>query len=189
MLKSDFALFLGQMLRRPHEVVALAPSSGALCAEMVAELTPTAGPVIELGAGTGTITRAILERGIAPETLHSIEINADFCAALRARHPTVNVHDISACDVGKLGLKQVQAVISGLPLLSMPLALQRDILMGSFSQLAPGGCFVQFTYGPQPPVAHPLRTSLGLSWRVSDRIWRNIPPARVYRFFKPPAQG
>jgi phosphatidylethanolamine/phosphatidyl-N-methylethanolamine N-methyltransferase len=189
MLKSDFALFLGQMLRRPHQVVALAPSSGSLCAEMVAELIPTGGPIIELGAGTGTITRAILDRGIAPTTLHSIEINPDFCSVLRARHPALNVYDISAGDVGQLGLARVQAVISGLPLLSMPLAVQHDILVGSFAQLAPGGSFVQFTYGPQPPVARALREALGLSWRVSDRIWRNIPPARVYRFFKPPAQG
>lgn len=184
MFKSDFALFLGQMIRRPHQVVALAPSSVGLCAEMAAEIDPDGGPVIELGAGTGTITQAILERGLAPENLHSIEINPDFCAVLRARHPRLNIHAISAGDVGTLSLCGVQAVVSGLPLLSMPLGLQRAILTGSFEQLAPGGSFVQFTYGPKPPVAQALRADLDLDFGVSDMIWRNMPPARVYRFFR-----
>jgi hypothetical protein len=87
MSQSDFALFMGQLARKPHQVVALAPSSRFLCAEMVAELDPDGGPVIELGAGTGNITRAILGRGIAPENLHSIEMNPEFCDRLRARFP------------------------------------------------------------------------------------------------------
>jgi phosphatidylethanolamine/phosphatidyl-N-methylethanolamine N-methyltransferase len=102
MSQSDFALFMGQLARRPHQVVALAPSSRFLCAEMVAELDPDGGPVIELGAGTGNITRAILGRGIAPEHLHSIEMNPEFCDRLRARFPGLNVHQMSAGDVGDL---------------------------------------------------------------------------------------
>jgi phosphatidylethanolamine/phosphatidyl-N-methylethanolamine N-methyltransferase len=184
MARSDFALFMGQLMKKPHQVVALAPSSRGLCAEMVAELRPGAGPVIELGAGTGNITRAILDRGIAPEACHSIELNPEFCAQLRRNHPGLNVHEMSAGDVGDLGLQRVQAVVSGLPLLSMPLALQRDILTGSMAQLAPGGCYVQFTYGPKPPVTRAVREELGLHWRVSEKIWWNLPPARVYRFWQ-----
>lgn len=180
--RSDFALFMGQLLRKPHQVVALAPSSRGLCAEMVAGLDPAAGPVIELGAGTGNITRAILGRGIRPGDLHSIEMNPDFCDRLRTRFPGLNVHQMSAGDTGRLEVRNAQAVVSGLPLLSMPLGLQRDILTGSFACLAPGGCYVQFTYGPKPPVARQVRDELGLSWDVSRKIWWNLPPARVYRF-------
>jgi phosphatidylethanolamine/phosphatidyl-N-methylethanolamine N-methyltransferase len=50
----------------------------------------------------------------------------------------------------------------------------------------PGGTYVQFTYGPKPPVARPVREDLGLTWRVSHKIWRNLPPARVYRFTQAP---
>lgn len=177
---------MGQLVRRPHQVVALAPSSRGLCAEMVAGLDPSGGPVIELGAGTGTITEAILARGIAPGSLHSIELNPEFCARLRQRFPGVHVHQMSAGDVGRLPVDGVQAVVSGLPLLSMPLDLQRDILTGSLARLAPNAPFVQFTYGPQPPVARALRGALRLDWQVSPRIWWNLPPARVYRFFQPP---
>lgn len=186
MATSDFALFLGQVLRKPHQVVALAPSSAALSAEMAAGLDPAGGPVIELGAGTGTITRAILDRGIAPENLHAIEMNPEFCDRLRARFPGITVHRMSAGDCGRLPVEGAQAVVSGLPLLSMPLALQRDILTGFLAKVRPGGPFVQFTYGPKPPVARALREELGLDWQVSRKIWWNMPPARVYRFVQPP---
>lgn len=180
--RSDLALFMGQLVRKPHQVVALAPSSRGLCAEMVARLAPGAGPVIELGAGTGNITRAILGRGMRPDAVHSIEMNADFCDLLQARFPGLNVHRMSAGDTGTLPVRDAQAVVSGLPLLSMPLELQRDILTGSFACLRPGGTYVQFTYGPKPPVARQIRDELGLTWSVSDKIWWNLPPARVYRF-------
>jgi len=182
MATSDFALFMGQLLRRPHQVVALAPSSRFLCAEMAARIDPSAGPVIELGAGTGTITQAILDRGVAPEHVHSIEMNPDFCDRLRDRFPRLNVHRMSAGEVGTLPVEGAQAVVSGLPLLSMPVALQRDILTGSFARLRPGGSYVQFTYGPKPPVARAVREELWLDWTVSGKIWWNMPPARVYRF-------
>jgi phosphatidylethanolamine/phosphatidyl-N-methylethanolamine N-methyltransferase len=184
MSSTDFGLFVGQLIRRPHEVVALAPSSRFLCAEMAAQIAPDDGPVIELGAGTGNITQAILGRGLAPHMLHSIEMNRDFCTRLRLRFPGVQIHAMSAGDVGTLPVSDAQAVVSGLPLLSMPVALQRDILTGSFQRLRPGGTFVQFTYGPKPPVARMLREELGLCWDVSRKIWWNMPPARVYRFTK-----
>ncbi len=182
MASSDFALFMRQLFRKPHQVVALAPSSKELCAEMVAELDPAKGPVIELGAGTGNITRAILDAGIAPEDCHSIEMNPDFCDRLRSNFPGLNVYQMSAGDCGELPVENVQAVVSGLPLLSMPTQLQRDILTGFTQKVQPGGAYVQFTYGPKPPVTKIVREELDLTWRKSHKIWWNMPPARVYRF-------
>ncbi|WP_341861512.1 methyltransferase domain-containing protein [Gymnodinialimonas sp. 57CJ19] len=182
MASSEFALFMGQLLRRPHQIVALAPSSAVLCAEMTRELDPTRGPVVELGAGTGSITKAILDAGIAPENCHSIEMNPGFCDRLRSRFPGLNVHQMSAGECGTLPLSGVQAVVSGLPLLSMSTKLQRDILSGFAKLVAPGGDYVQFTYGPKPPVTKAVRDELGLTWRKSHKIWWNMPPARVYRF-------
>lgn len=185
MASSDLALFMNQLFRKPHQVVALAPSSAALCAEMVAGLDPDGGPVIELGAGTGNITRAILGAGIAPEDCHSIEMNPEFCARLRASFPRLNVYQMSAGDCGDLPVENAQAVISGLPLLSMPTQLQRDILTGFTRLVRPGGVFVQFTYGPKPPVTKTVRDELSLTWDHSHKIWWNVPPARVYRFTQP----
>ncbi len=189
-MPSDLALFIGQILTKPHQVVALAPSSRFLCAQMAAEIDPDGGPVIELGAGTGNITRAILDRGVSPGNLHSIEMNPQFCARLRANFPGVNVYEMSAGDVSALPIEDAQAVVSGLPLLSMPTALQRSILTGTFKKLRSDGTYVQFTYGPKPPVTKLVRDELGLQWRKSKKIWWNLPPARVYRFNLPtPAIG
>ncbi|MBO6603546.1 MULTISPECIES: class I SAM-dependent methyltransferase [Paracoccaceae] len=188
-MASDFRLFMTQLLKRPHQVVALAPSSEGLAREMAARVDPAAGPVIELGAGTGKITRAILDRGLPPEQLHSIEMNPVFCDRLRAAFPGLNVYQISAGDVGTLPVEDAQAVISGLPLLSMPVALQRAILTGTVTKVRPGCDYVQFTYGPKPPVTPVIREELGLSWDISHKIWWNMPPARVYRFRQATAEA
>lgn len=140
------------------------------------------GPVIELGGGTGKISKALLAAGLAPENLHTLEINPDFLTLLRDRLPGVNVHDMRAENLTDLGLTDVVAVVSGLPLLSMPEPIQRAILEGTMSVVRPNGAFVQFTYGAVPPVRESIRTDLQLDHTVGPRIWRNLPPARVYRF-------
>ena len=184
-MSGDLGVFFGQLFRKPGQVVALAPSSRALAAEMAATLDPEGGPVIELGAGTGRITQAIIDRGIPAENIHAIEMNPVFCDDLRAGFPSLNVHQCSATEVGTLDVTGAQAVVSGLPLLSMPLPVQEAILRGSFDQIGALGSYIQFTYGPKPPVKQQLRYELGLTWTTSAKIWGNLPPARVYRFAMP----
>ena len=186
-MSGDLGLFITQLLKKPHQVVALAPSSRALSAEMAATLDPSAGPVIELGAGTGRITQAILDRGIPAERIHSIEMNPVFCEKLRTDFPGLNVYQMSAGDVGDLPVEGTQAVVSGLPLLSMPFELQNAIMTGTFKQVGPTGSYIQFTYGPKPPVKAEIRAAMGLTWTTSRKIWGNLPPARVYRFARPVA--
>jgi phosphatidylethanolamine/phosphatidyl-N-methylethanolamine N-methyltransferase len=180
--KSDLMMFWGQLLRKPGQVVALAPSSSVLCAEMAAAITPDGGPVIELGPGTGNITRAMMARGLPADQIHAVEMNPDFCAKLRAEIPGLNVYHISAGDIATLPVENAQAVVSGLPLLSMPVGLQRAILGGTLAKTRKGGTYTQFTYGPKPPVARAIRDEFNLTWRASRKIWWNMPPARVYRF-------
>ncbi|RFU11953.1 methyltransferase type 12 [Rhodobacteraceae bacterium W635] len=186
-MSGDLGLFIAQLFRKPHQVVALAPSSRALSAEMAATLDPSGGPVIELGAGTGRITRAILDRGIPADQVHSVEMNPDFCDKLRTDFPGLNVYRMSAGDVGALEVTGAQAVVSGLPLLSMPFDLQNAILRGSFAQVGAAGSYIQFTYGPKPPVKAEIREAMGLTWTTSRKVWGNLPPARVYRFTCPGA--
>jgi phosphatidylethanolamine/phosphatidyl-N-methylethanolamine N-methyltransferase len=179
---SDLQLFWRQMLRRPHQVVALAPSSTDLAQAMASGLGPLSGRVVELGAGTGKLTRAILARGVRPADLTLIERNADFARHLRRTFPGVQVCDAPAQQIADLVAGGAGAVISGLPLLSMPFAVQQAIVGGAFRMLRPGGIFVQFTYGLRPPVAKKLRRDLALTHTRSAIIWRNLPPARVYTF-------
>lgn len=178
----DLRIFLGQLFRKPGEVVALAPSSQALAREMCRSLSPATGRVAELGPGTGKITRAILAAGVAEENITGFELNPTFVDTLQDEFAQADMRHAPAQDVGTLPKGQIDAVISGLPLLSMPVEVQRAIVEGTFAVLKPGGVFVQFTYGPVPPIAQCLREGLKLSWTKSDKVWGNLPPARVYTF-------
>ncbi len=182
-MNSDLRLFLSQMIRQPHKIVALAPSSLALSREMASAVPDGDGPVVELGAGTGKITDALLDAGIPENDLHLFELNSEFIDLLCGKYPDANVQNAPAQSMGDLGISgKARAVVSGLPLLSMPIQIQREILTAAFDAVKPGGVYIQFTYGPKPPVAEVVRTELGLSWTRSQKIWGNLPPARVYVF-------
>ncbi len=181
-MPSDLALFLRQLIRRPQQVVALSPSSADLARAMTEGLSPETGRVAELGAGTGKLTRAILDRGVAESDLTVFELNPEFCDHLRRQFPGIKVVNAGAETIGHTCAPGLGAVISGLPLLSMPSTLQMTILQGAFHLLRPKGAFVQFTYGPRPPVDEKVRQTLGLSARRGEIVWGNLPPARVYHF-------
>jgi phosphatidylethanolamine/phosphatidyl-N-methylethanolamine N-methyltransferase len=180
-MPSDLALFVGQILRSPRTISAMAPSSRGLARAITAEIGPDSGPVAEFGPGTGVFTRMILERGVAPKDLTLFEVNPTFAATLRARFPGVRVINGGAEEIGQ-HCDAVGAVVSGLPLLSFPDGLIRAILGGAFSVLRPGAAMYQFTYGPRSPVPDAIAAELRLTATpASARIWLNWPPARVYR--------
>jgi len=176
------ALFARQLLLRPKEISAIAPSSAALARAMTEGLGPKTGRVVEFGPGTGALTRAIIARGVAPADMTLFEMNPDFVAYLRNRFPGTIVHHTGAQDAGTLCPAGVGAVVSGLPLLSFPHDLRRAILMAAFAILRPGAPYVQFTYGPRPPIPDEMIAELGLLVERGPKFWTNLPPARVYRF-------
>ena len=179
---SALSLFIRQFLRRPSEVRAIAPTGRATAREMARAVTPAMGAVAEIGAGTGTITQAILDRGLPPERLELYELNAAFCDRLRQRFPTVRVHNLPAQEMVNVGRGPFDAVISGVPTLPMPDALQAAIVGAALEMMKPGAPFVQITYGPVAPLSESVRRRFGLSHMKSPRIWNNLPPARVYIF-------
>jgi len=180
----SLSLFFRQLLRNPKRISAIAPSSKGLARQMVSEITPETGRVVEIGAGTGAITRQILAAGVAPQDLSIVEMNPKFCSALKIKFPECNVLEMDAQELGSLPVENVGMVISGLPLLSIPEPVQHNILKGAFELMRPGGKYVQFTYGPKPPVAPDVRTTLDLKWRTLKKIWLNLPPAMPYVFTK-----
>ncbi|HQU68650.1 MAG TPA: methyltransferase type 12 [Albidovulum sp.] len=177
----DLVLFVGQLLRNPREVSAIVPSSRALATAMARGLGPATGRVVEFGPGTGKLTRAILDQGVAPSDLTLYEMNPAFCDSLRVRFPGVRVINAPAQEAAH-ELAGVGAVISGLPLLSIPPEIQRGIIGAAFAILRPGAPYIQFTYGPNPPVTEGVSTALNLRFEQGPRIWQNLPPARVYRY-------
>lgn len=163
---------------------AIAPSGRALARRMVAEVDPLSSePILELGPGTGVVTRALLERGVVPGRIIAVEYNPEFCRLLAERCPGIRIVEGDAYDLGKT-LADVYtgpfaAAVSSLPLLLRPpeqrMALVRDVL----SRLVHGGSLAQFSYSPKPPVPpSPQHYRLdGSGWIVM-----NMPPARVWTY-------
>ncbi|KPN62894.1 phosphatidylethanolamine/phosphatidyl-N-methylethanolamine N-methyltransferase [Aliiroseovarius crassostreae] len=181
---SDLGLFLKQVVTKPGEVVAVAPSSRALAQRMAEAVPEGEGSVIELGAGTGKITSALLGAGVSLDDIHSFEINPVFCDHLEAEIPGLRVYRDRAEHLGRHGISNIKAVVSGLPLLSMDQETQMKIVGAAFENLRPGGLYIQFTYGPLPPIRKVVREELQLGWTRSQKIWGNMPPATSYTFYR-----
>ncbi|RWD60464.1 MAG: SAM-dependent methyltransferase [Mesorhizobium sp.] len=183
-MQGDYWMFLRSWAAAPLRVAAIAPSGNALAKIITQDITPGIGQVIELGPGTGVFTARLLERGVRPEDLTLVEYGANFTMHLKLRFPRVRVLRMDAAEVGEIELPSgapVGAVISGLPLLSMPDQKVIAILDGAFAHLKPDGAFYQFTYGPRCPVARPILEGLALQATHIGRTMLNVPPAAVYR--------
>jgi len=116
-------------------------------------------------------------------------MNAVFAARLTHDFPGVRVVNRPAQHAAEDFHGTLAAVVSGLPLLSIPAPVQRDILHAAFAALKPDGFFVQFTYGPKPPLSEEVRLSLGLRAAAGTRVWGNVPPARVYVYRRTAAEA
>lgn len=162
---------------------AIAPSSRSLARAMAAHLHPGVGHVVEFGPGTGRITDAILARGVPPQNLTLFELDPEMANHLHARLPQgVTLHRLPAQEAPNLLTTPVDSVISGLPLLSMPTELRLSIFASAFRILAPGGCFVQFTYGRRSPLTIGQAEMMGVSIEKGQMVLGNLPPARVYSY-------
>ncbi len=177
-------LFFRAWLSAPLRVASVTPSGRALSSLMTAEISAQTGIVIELGPGTGVFTEVLLQRGVAEENLVLVEYGSEFASQLSDRFPAAITVQMDAAQLRKLPIHAsapVGAVVSGLPLLSMPLRKVHAILEGAFSHLRHDGAFYQFTYGPRCPIARPLLDRLGLKATYIGCTLANIPPAAVYR--------
>jgi phosphatidylethanolamine/phosphatidyl-N-methylethanolamine N-methyltransferase len=187
------ALFLKRWLRRPLAMGAVVPSgrllAEALALKTVAEIADRDGHVVELGAGTGEVTKAMLAAGIPAKRMALVERDPELAAFLRRHFRGPQIVEGDAARLPKLltgaGISKIAAVVSGLPLLSLPGDVVTGIVHGVFEALPRGAALVQFTYGPAPPVPKALRENLHLVGAHGRRIWRNVPPAVVWTFRRP----
>lgn len=176
--------FFRSWVRNPFAIGAVAPSSQMLARLMASNLRPGAR-VIELGAGTGTVTRAILDSGVLPEDLFLVEQNPDFVELLRRRYPRCPVVQADARALSQYSDQlpdRFDFIISGLPLLLFSRLQKLRILTQAFDVLRPNGYFHQFTYAGRCPVGRELRALLRLESSLIGFAPLNLPPAFVYRF-------
>ena len=172
-------LFMRRLLTNPVQVSAIAPSSVFLARAMAAGIGPNTGRVVEFGPGTGKLTDGILATGLPRANLTLIELDPVFVGHLMARLPGVAVLQTGADTAPDHIAPGVERVVSGLPLLSMPRALRFAIVAAAFRILAPGGVYVQFTYGSSPALDPDQLAALGLRVTNGPKVWLNLPPARV----------
>lgn len=188
---SEKIRFLAAFLRSPVSVGALVPSSPALGRAMLdgCDLT-TAGVVVELGPGTGALTRFIVDRVGKDTKVIALEIDGRQVRTLRRHFPTVKfVHD-SAENLARFlpgrGKRKADCIISGLPWVNMSSATRNRIVDAVLAGLRPGGMFIAFGYvhASLMPAHRHFRQRLLHHFDEVARsriIWNNVPPAFVYR--------
>src|ERR1700692_1043603 len=182
----DEVRFLRSWIEKPLHMGAVMPSGRVLARTMAQYVDiDSSGPVVELGPGTGAITSALIERGVDQRRLVLVEYNPGFCVLLRDRYPhrkVVQGDPYRLRDSLWNALSTpASAVVSGLPLVTKPMLTRLKLMRDAFLALAPGAPFVQFTYSVAPPIPKSLP---GGSTAASERIWMNLPPARVWVYRK-----
>jgi phosphatidylethanolamine/phosphatidyl-N-methylethanolamine N-methyltransferase len=183
----DEVRFIRSWLEKPLSTGAVTPSGRVLARTMARYVDPSLpGPVVELGPGTGPVTEALVAEGIAPERLVLVEFNPTFCQLLRARFPAATVVQGDAYGLRRLvgGFLQqpAAAIVSGLPLFTKPVRMRLRLFREALELLRPEAPFVQFTYAVVPPI--PKKKLAGVRAEASERIWKNMPPARVWVYRK-----
>jgi phosphatidylethanolamine/phosphatidyl-N-methylethanolamine N-methyltransferase len=182
----DEVRFLRSWIEKPLHMGAVMPSGRVLARTMAQYVdVDSTEPVVELGPGTGAITSALIEHGVDQKRLVLVEYNPGFCALLRDRYPHAKIVQGDAYalreSLWNMLSAPASAVVSGLPLVTKPMLTRLKLIREAFVALAPGAPFVQFTYSVAPPIPKSLP---GVSTEASERIWMNLPPARVWVYRK-----
>lgn len=183
----DELKFFKGWIDKPKAVGSITPTSSIAARRMASVVDPNSGlPVLELGPGTGVITRAILARGVSPENLYSIEYSPEFVRHLREQFPGVNVIQGDAFNLDEtLGEKRgltFDSIVSGVPLLNFPTAQRIRYIEDLLGRIPPGRPIMQLTYGPFSPVP-PGKGSYTVEH--FDFILRNIPPTQLWVYRRP----
>ncbi len=190
--EDEIAIFFARWLKAPQRIGAVAPSSRFLARAMATQvdlrrpepvILRRPEPVIELGGGTGSVTKALLEAGLPIDRLVVVERDVRLYKMLRRRFPGLRVVRGDARHLVELlrplGIEAVSAVVSSLPLVAMPKTMRRQIISESFALLGGAGRFIQYTYSLTSPLAG---GEFGLRGRVAARVWLNVPPAAVWSY-------
>lgn len=178
----DEVRFIRSWIEKPIATGAVMPSGKVLARTMARYVDPhAAGPVIELGPGTGPVTEALIDHGIDPARLVLVEFNPTFCRMLRTKFPAATVVQANAYSLRRSLANVLEqpasAVVSGLPLMTKPMMTRLRLFSDALAVMAPNCPFIQFTYAVMPPIPTDYNR---ITAEASDLIWMNLPPARVW---------
>jgi phosphatidylethanolamine/phosphatidyl-N-methylethanolamine N-methyltransferase len=180
----DELKFFKGWIDKPRAVGSIVPTSSVTAARMASIVDTKSGlPVLEVGPGTGVITKAILKRGVKPAALYTVEYSHDFVTHLRRNYPGVNVIEGDGFNLddtlGDMRGTMFDSVVSGVPLLNFPVARRVAYLENLLKRIPHGRPVVQLTYGPKSPIPP------GLGNYTVERfhfILRNIPPTQLWLY-------
>ena len=178
--------FFKGMMQGPKTVGAIVPTSSVTAKRMASVIDVKLGlPVLELGPGTGVITKQILARGVPAAKIVSVEYSEDFYRRLVEDYAGVNFIHGDAFDLknilGGFADQTFDCVISAVPMLSFPMEARIQLLEDLLSRIPQGRPVVQITYGPVSPIiAKPDRYHI----QHFDFVVRNIPPAQLWIYRK-----
>jgi phosphatidylethanolamine/phosphatidyl-N-methylethanolamine N-methyltransferase len=177
--------FIAAWLRAPLKMGAVLPSSRALARAIAQQVDPLRpGLIVELGAGTGVITHALIEAELPKERLLIIERERSLYGILHATFADLRIVCADALELedtlSQEASPQVNAIVSSLPLISMPTAIRRAVEEQMARAIGGDGIIVQFTYGPKSPITPDELKRYGLVGRRVKIVLGNIPPAQVW---------
>jgi phosphatidylethanolamine/phosphatidyl-N-methylethanolamine N-methyltransferase len=178
----DELKFFKGWIDKPRAVGSIVPTSSVTAKRMASIVDTKSGlPVLEVGPGTGVITKAILKRGVKPSDLYTVEYSHDFVTHLRRNYPDVNVVEGDGFNLDKtLGDKRdmvFDSVVSGVPLLNFPVERRVAYLENLLKRIPNGRPVVQLTYGPKSPIPPGLGDYTIEHFHF---ILRNIPPTQLW---------
>lgn len=184
--RQENVLFFQRLMKNPRSLGAIVPSSKKLGAFMCRHVDCAEGEyVLEVGAGTGSFTQALLKSGIRLDQLIIIELDGELVAFLKERFPQATIIQGSAADLISLlpeGVAgRIRTIVSGIPMVNLSKSLQKEIIESCFSVTLPGALMLQFTY--RPIVPFPAK-KFNLKAKHLGTVYLNFPPATVWSFKK-----
>jgi phosphatidylethanolamine/phosphatidyl-N-methylethanolamine N-methyltransferase len=187
-MATDSAIFFGLWLQRPLRIAAANPS-GSRLADTIARFVDLRrpGPVLELGAGTGSLTRGLIRAGCPPRRIIALEREPRLAAVLRREFPGMLVIEGDATRIGEYlpeRANRLCAAISSLPIKWFSPQQQAAVVGPCLDRLGPGGSFLQITNAFSSPLAI---DHLGVAGREVARVWRNLLPAQLWSYARRPA--
>ncbi len=179
--------FWGGVIRSPQRLGAIAPTSAAVSDVIASHISSDAQlPVLELGPGTGPVTRAILRRGIAEKDIVAIEYDSAFYTNWTRQFPDATIMQGNALHIDEVladdGAQKFDCVVSGIPMLNFREPAHEAFLQQAFARIAPGRPIIQITYGPKSPI---IVKDASVEVEASPWILRNLPPAKIWTYRRP----
>jgi phosphatidylethanolamine/phosphatidyl-N-methylethanolamine N-methyltransferase len=188
--RQENLLFFRRWLKHPLQMGTLAPITPKLARLAASAVSNKAGLYVEIGAGTGRLSRALLQQGIKPENLALVELDPFFCGFLKQTLPSVlEPHQalpvVIEGDAAQLPtflpdhfVGQVDVVFSVIPLMYLSPTVRQAIMEAAFRVLKPGGSIIHVTYSPRSP----LDFMPNIHQHRQGKLWLNLPPGFVWHY-------